>query len=187
MISPCWSNTHQCPLWFLHAILTSSIVLLATAQYPASVRLTACHPSFLHVGPESSLASSSQEDLLNLLLVMTTAARQASLVALHHVLCRLKTKVFLMGVQCWANVCDVDCCWPSVYKPLGQRGQWQVVALLNLHPEDFITRDSSSAFSQPASQPSQDIYPMLFQCWASVEDGGPTLTQHWVNASCLLR
>ena len=27
---------------------------------------------------------------------------------------------------------------------------------------------------------------MLFQCWASVEDGGSTLKQNWVNASCLL-
>ena len=27
---------------------------------------------------------------------------------------------------------------------------------------------------------------MLFQCWASVEDGGPTLKQHRVNAPCLL-
>ena len=27
---------------------------------------------------------------------------------------------------------------------------------------------------------------MLFQCWAGVEDSGPTLKQHWVNASCLL-
>ena len=27
---------------------------------------------------------------------------------------------------------------------------------------------------------------MLFQCWASVEDGGPTLKQHWTNAPCLL-
>ena len=27
---------------------------------------------------------------------------------------------------------------------------------------------------------------MLFECWASVEDGGPTFKQHWVNASCLL-
>ena len=25
---------------------------------------------------------------------------------------------------------------------------------------------------------------MLCQCWASVVDGGPTLTQHWVNVSC---
>ena len=27
---------------------------------------------------------------------------------------------------------------------------------------------------------------MLFQCWASVEDGGPTLKQHRVNDPCLL-
>ena len=27
---------------------------------------------------------------------------------------------------------------------------------------------------------------MLFQCWPTVFDAGPTLTQHWVNAPCLL-
>ena len=27
---------------------------------------------------------------------------------------------------------------------------------------------------------------MLFLCWASVEDSGPTLKQHQVKASCLL-
>ena len=27
---------------------------------------------------------------------------------------------------------------------------------------------------------------MLFQCWASVEDGEPTLKKHGVNFSCLL-
>ena len=27
---------------------------------------------------------------------------------------------------------------------------------------------------------------MLFYCWASGKDGGPSLKQHWVNASCLL-
>ena len=26
----------------------------------------------------------------------------------------------------------------------------------------------------------------LNQCWADVEDGGPTLKQHWFNVSCLL-
>ena len=25
---------------------------------------------------------------------------------------------------------------------------------------------------------------MLFRCWASVEDGGPTLKQHWATGSC---
>ena len=27
---------------------------------------------------------------------------------------------------------------------------------------------------------------MLFQSWANVEDGGPTLKQHWANYLCLL-
>ena len=27
-------------------------------------------------------------------------------------------------------------------------------------------------------QETRDIQPMLFQCWASVEDAGPTLKQH---------
>ena len=28
--------------------------------------------------------------------------------------------------------------------------------------------------------------PMLSQCWASVEDDGPTLPQQWANVLCLL-
>ena len=36
------------------------------------------------------------------------------------------------------------------------------------------------------SQQTRGIHPMLFQCWASVEDDGPTLKQHLVNVSCLL-
>ena len=32
------------------------------------------------------------------------------------------------------------------------------------------------------TQQTRGIHPMLFQCWASVEDGGPTLKRHWGNA-----
>ena len=32
------------------------------------------------------------------------------------------------------------------------------------------------------TQQTRGIYPMLLQCWATVEDGGPTLKQHWMNA-----
>ena len=35
------------------------------------------------------------------------------------------------------------------------------------------------------TQQTRGIHQMLFQCWASVEDGGPTLKQHWMNVSCL--
>ena len=27
---------------------------------------------------------------------------------------------------------------------------------------------------------------MMAQCWRTVRDAGPTLSQHWVNGSCLL-
>ena len=33
---------------------------------------------------------------------------------------------------------------------------------------------------------NSDVDPMLGSCWANVEDGGPTLTQHWFQFSCLL-
>ena len=35
-------------------------------------------------------------------------------------------------------------------------------------------------------QQARGIRPLLFQCWASVEDFGPTLKQQSVNASCFL-
>ena len=37
-----------------------------------------------------------------------------------------------------------------------------------------------------SSQLTRGVDLMLFYCGADVEDGGPTLEQHWVNASCLL-
>ena len=43
----------------------------------------------------------------------------------------------------------------------------------------------SSVCNQVAQQ-TRDVDPMLFQCWASVEDDGPTLKQHWVKVPCLL-
>ena len=36
------------------------------------------------------------------------------------------------------------------------------------------------------NQRARGIQSVLFQCCASVEDGGPTSKQHWVNSSCLL-
>ena len=34
------------------------------------------------------------------------------------------------------------------------------------------------------SPQTRDIHPMLFQCWPTVLDAGPTLKQHWVNVPC---
>ena len=35
-------------------------------------------------------------------------------------------------------------------------------------------------------QQTRRIHPKLFQCWASVEDAGPTLKEHWVNVPYLV-
>ena len=36
------------------------------------------------------------------------------------------------------------------------------------------------------TQQTRGIHLMLFQCWPTVFDAGPTLKQHWVKALCLL-
>ena len=36
------------------------------------------------------------------------------------------------------------------------------------------------------SEQTRDNHPILFRCWASVEDFGSILEQHWVNIMCLL-
>ena len=45
---------------------------------------------------------------------------------------------------------------------------------------------AAAADRLPYTQQKRGIHPMLYQCWTSVEDGGPTLKEHWVNTSCLL-
>ena len=40
--------------------------------------------------------------------------------------------------------------------------------------------------AQNLSKSVPSKYETLTQCWANVEDGGPTLKQHWVNVSCFL-
>ena len=45
---------------------------------------------------------------------------------------------------------------------------------------------SWNAKPKGSTQQTRDIEPMLGQCWTDVVDGGPALTQHWFNVSCLL-
>ena len=61
---------------------------------------------------------------------------------------------------------------------------------------DVGSASQTSAQHQPSigSTPANTRHlPMLFQCWASVEDGGPTLKRHWGmprvcwDVSCSLR
>ena len=51
----------------------------------------------------------------------------------------------------------------------------------------LVTPATSDQSQRLASYPAKgDIHPILCQCWSSVVDGGPTLTQYRVNVSCLL-
>ena len=57
----------------------------------------------------------------------------------------------------------------------------------------LYTRQNSAAlhalsmywYVSQKTQQTRDVDPMLGYCWAN-EDGEPTLTQHWVNVTCLL-
>ena len=53
------------------------------------------------------------------------------------------------------------------------------------HPV-IIDRKIQCLGKRVTSQQTRDIQPMLFQCWPTVEDGGPALKQHWVDDSRLL-
>ena len=37
------------------------------------------------------------------------------------------------------------------------------------------------SIGEEISQYTQAVEPMVFQCWSSVADGGPTLHHHWVS------
>ena len=37
---------------------------------------------------------------------------------------------------------------------------------------------------QLGSHETRDVYPMLFTCWPTVCDIGPTRNQYWINISC---
>ena len=52
----------------------------------------------------------------------------------------------------------------------------KVVSLIGRKPYVDIGVD------KVVTKQTRGIHPMLFQCWPT--DAGPTLKQHWVNASC---
>ena len=87
--------------------------------------------------------------------------------------------IYSMLFQCWASVEDGGptlkqnwvnasfVCWDAEIN----NGHLDIVTMIHLEYN---------------AQQTRGIHSMLFQCWAHVEDGGPTLKQHWVNASCLI-
>ena len=68
---------------------------------------------------------------------------------------------------------------------------WPNIDLVLVRVDDLITSTSllftrNRAYAHVPVQQTREINPMLVQCWASIVDGGPTLYQHWLDASCLL-
>ena len=58
--------------------------------------------------------------------------------------------------------------------------QWmKIIKFIEYPSGKFISK------RKPAYQ-TQGIHPMLFKCWSSVFDAGPTLKQNWLNISCVL-
>ena len=60
---------------------------------------------------------------------------------------------------------------------------------LLMHEGVCITHDKCPGKKHPSPPPQQTlgVGPLLLVwCWASVVDGGPTSSQHWVNVACLL-
>ena len=53
----------------------------------------------------------------------------------------------------------------------------------------FLRVNANRYFDEPlsvSSRQAQNIVPMLFHCWFTVDDAGPNVMQHWVNTMWLL-
>ena len=62
---------------------------------------------------------------------------------------------------------------------------WEVFRAGDRNQRGTISREQVGRLIGSPHKKTLCVDPMLVQCWADVVDGGPTLNQHWVNASCL--
>ena len=68
-------------------------------------------------------------------------------------------------------------CWFKVGPALQTMGQnWLVLSGVCMWLSHISLQSSLSSLR--LSQKTRDVYPMLFQCWPVVVDGGPTLDQY---------
>ena len=74
-----------------------------------------------------------------------------------------------------APVWHADTTWPTL-----NQHRFDVLCLLGL--SWWATWCLLHIFSSQ----TRDVEPMLGWCWPIIVDGGPTSTQHWLNASCLM-
>ena len=80
-------------------------------------------------------------------------------------------------VQCWMVDGQSRRRWTSVKPALG----WRVVFAGHCVVDQLAADTDHLAIQQ-----TRGIHTMLFQCWPTVFDAGPTLKQHWVNDPRLL-
>ena len=77
-------------------------------------------------------------------------------------------------MQCWASVVDG--------RPTLDQHRVDVSSLLETCTvEEYIVQKAKYVLTK-----TRVVDAMLFQCWANIVDGGPTLNQHSVNILCLL-
>ena len=76
------------------------------------------------------------------------------------------------------HVCKIVPCLDNIY------AQLTVSLGLNQSALSMICHDSALSYTRLHAQQTQDVEPMLDECWHSVEDDGPTFNQHWLKVSC---
>ena len=73
--------------------------------------------------------------------------------------------------------------FPEVYRPKPRRWTSPHVDPYGENEGEERLSLPSKQVPVPTGQQTRHVQPMLFYCWANVEDGGPTLKQHWFNIS----
>ena len=98
------------------------------------------------------------------------------------------------GACVW-RVAGIKGCWRSAYRTQPHASHNKMIdhylKLESLHsaPSEYQKNYSNNLFpstSPPPHQKTRGVDPVLFHSWGSVCDAGPTMKQHWVNASCLM-
>ena len=84
------------------------------------------------------------------------------------------------------------CSWSSIKATMDLRLLFVLLFLCNTKDTSgnavpvltTVCHYSYYAYNTPVNRYTD---PMLVQCWSIVCDAGPTLSQHWIIVSCLLR
>ena len=79
-----------------------------------------------------------------------------------------------------------SCVWRTVSFQSSHHPQEVLLAQFSVYVHKGGLKPDSFHFFCQHSKQTQDVEPMLVQCWYTVCDAHPASNQHWFNASCLL-